>query len=241
MDAESLKQTFLHHYLHLKGPPEPSFSIQFFSYAGLRNTIRVRQGRVIVRLSDILCDAPAEVLAAILVILLHKLFRRPAPVEDRRRYRQYVDRPEIRRLTERVRRLRGRKHLTSPCGKVYDLRRLFDDLNQRFFKGTVKVRNLSWSRRKNRSVLGHYDRAHSTIVIDRRLDHPQVPRCVLEYVLYHEMLHTVFEEEKHNGRRRVHHRRFQRREREFPQYHQARDFIRLHLTSGRGIRRAVVD
>jgi hypothetical protein len=55
------------------------------------------------------------------------------------------------------------------------------------------------------------------------LDQPFVPRWFLEYVLYHEMLHSVVPEEVDStGRRRIHTQEFYRRERAFPRYHRAR-------------------
>jgi hypothetical protein len=55
------------------------------------------------------------------------------------------------------------------------------------------------------------------------LDQPFVPRWFLEYVLYHEMLHSVVPEETDAaGRRRVHTEEFYRREKAFPRYRRAR-------------------
>jgi hypothetical protein len=55
------------------------------------------------------------------------------------------------------------------------------------------------------------------------LDQPFVPRWFLEYVLYHEMLHSVVPDEVDSaGRRRIHTAKFYRRERAFPRYRRAR-------------------
>ena len=40
----------------------PAIEVRFYPYAGLRHTIRLRSGRVYVRLSDICKDSPPEVL-----------------------------------------------------------------------------------------------------------------------------------------------------------------------------------
>ena len=55
------------------------------------------------------------------------------------------------------------------------------------------------------------------------LDQPFVPRWFLEYVLYHEMLHSVVRDETDAaGRRRIHTEEFYRREKAFPSYRRAR-------------------
>lgn len=229
VDLSSLHPILSDHYRRLKGEPVPAFSIRFYPYANLNHTIRLRNGRILLRLSDILADAPAPALAAISVILLFKLLRRRPPQSLRRFYREYVGQPSMRDRSLLVRQERGRKWLTSEKGRHFDLRSLYEGLNRRYFEGSLEIRRLSWSRSKNRRILGHYDAAHRTIIIDRRLDHPRIPRQVVEFVLYHEMLHAVHGERMRNGRRWVHHRSFREAERRFHAYEQAQRFIRSRL------------
>jgi predicted metal-dependent hydrolase len=124
---------------------------------------------------------------------------------------------------------RSRKKLCSPRGQVFDLLELFNNLSREYFDDRLQVNYLGWSHRKSRRTLGHYDPAHKTITLSRWLDHPLVPQYVVEYVLFHEMLHVVLDEEIHGGKRRIHHRRFRLAEREFSRYEAARDFLRSHL------------
>ncbi|HSR68531.1 MAG TPA: SprT-like domain-containing protein [Acidobacteriota bacterium] len=221
------------HWEDCEGSPPPRFSLRFYPYANLHHTIRLRGQTVYLRLSDILCDAPEPVLSAIAVILLYKLMRRQPPAAERRLYARFVAREETRERCRRVRRKRGRKHLTAEQGRHFDLRSLCEDLNRRYFDGHLTIKRLSWSRRRNRRVLGHYDYAHNTIVIDRRLDHPRVPAYVVEFVIYHEMLHALFGERFQGGRRFVHHADFRRAERQFHDYQRAQDFIRNRLPAAR--------
>ncbi|MGH9338597.1 MAG: SprT-like domain-containing protein [Acidobacteriota bacterium] len=226
----ALEESFIRHYSILKGQPVPSFSIRFYPYCNLNHTIRIRQGRIIVRISDILRQAPLEIISAVLAILLHKLFGKRTPEDDRRRYRNYIFGRDIQAKAHLMRSQRGRKVLTQSSGRIYDLRTVFDRLNQHYFENQVRVRFLSWSRRKNRRILGHYDSAHQTIVIDRRLDAVLVPEYVVEYVLYHEMLHAFLGDEVCSGRRQVHHRRFREAEKKFEHYRLAKEFISRHLS-----------
>ncbi|HKY04609.1 MAG TPA: hypothetical protein VJQ56_06950, partial [Blastocatellia bacterium] len=60
----------------VKKEPLPRVEAVFFPYAGLSSTIRLRQGRVYARVSDILARSPREVLYALASILVSKLYRR---------------------------------------------------------------------------------------------------------------------------------------------------------------------
>lgn len=226
---EAIRRIFLRHYAHLHGRPVPPFRIEFYPYSRLAHTIRARQGEITVRISDILADAPLEILSAVIVILLYKLFRKAAPPHYQHTYRHYIKREPIRRRALSIRKLRGRKRFTSARGVQFDLTRLFDELNRHYFGGKLKITHLSWSRRDNRRILGHYDAAYQAIVINRKLDHPGIPAFVVRYVLYHEMLHAAWGEESCQGRRQVHHRLFREAERQFPHYAEARRFIRTRL------------
>ena len=50
--------------------PLPELKAEFFSFASVNNTIRLREGRLLVRVSDLLEGAPDSVLKAIAHILL---------------------------------------------------------------------------------------------------------------------------------------------------------------------------
>lgn len=207
----------------------PTVQVRFHRYSRLAHNIRHRDGRIEVRLSDILLEAPREVLDALLAILLRKLYRRRPLEKDRECYLKYVNLPETRARTRSVRKKRSSPRMRSATGEVFDLEELFEQINQKYFDHKVEIDHLGWSLRKRKRILGHFDAAHSAIVIDRSLDNPLVPSYVVEYVLFHEMLHVQMGEEVRNGIRYVHHKRFKKVERQFPDYRRAQQFIRENL------------
>jgi len=168
----------------------PEIHARFYPYAGLSSTIRLRQGTIYVRVSDVLQQSPREVLFALASILVAKLYRRKVSEEHAYTYRQYTLRPEVLHASDSARRRRGYKLVTSPRGKFHDLDEVFDDLNERYFNGALARPRLSWSQGKTRRILGHHDYVHGTIIVSRTLDSTAIPKFVLEYVLYHEMLHV---------------------------------------------------
>ncbi len=225
MIPSELNKSFTSIIKQLGGAKFHSARVSFYPYARLTNTIRFRDGHFEVRLSDILEAAPPEVLEAALTVLGSKLLKRPVPPPARQIYRSYVARPEIRAKVRSVRMTRGRKNLGSPEGKVFDLRHLYNEINTSYFSGQLDIRHLSWSRRKNRRTLGHFDAAHSAIIINRKLDSRLVPKYVACYVLFHEMLHAHFGEEYRNGRRNIHHAAFRQAENGFADYNKAKRFL----------------
>jgi predicted metal-dependent hydrolase len=224
---EKLLAIFEESYRELRPrAPAPQLQVEFFAFANVNNTIRLRDGRLLVRLSDLLEGAPEAVLRAIAHILLAKMYRKPIAAAHAIRYRRYISSREIANKANQVRQLRGWKKLQTPRGYVYHLEEIFEDLNRRFFYGLMARPLLSWSQQRARNSLGHYDPAHNTIVVSRIFDHPLVPRYAVEYLLYHEMLHLKHPVKLRGSRRCVHSPEFQAEERLFPELEQAKAFLK---------------
>src|SRR3712207_9333506 len=113
------------------------------------------RSRVHVRLSDVFKSAPANVHRALAFILVSKLLRRrSAPPFYERVYRDYAFSPEVLRASDLARKKRGRKMVSGAQGAVYNLARMFQKLNQRFFDGGLEQPTLTWSQRRTRTILG---------------------------------------------------------------------------------------
>ncbi len=205
----------------------PEISVEFFAFANINNTIRLREGRLLVRLSDLLEGAPEPVLRSIAHILLAKMYRKPVERAYASRYRRYVSSHDIAHKAHLVRQMRGRKHIDTPRGHTYDLENIFDELNTRYFWGLLARPHLTWSQNHARNSLGHYDPAHNTIVVSRVFDHPRVPRYAVEYIVYHEMLHLKHPVKLRGSRRCVHSAEFQAEEKLFQQLVKAKDFLKI--------------
>jgi hypothetical protein len=204
----------------------PSLRVEFRPFAGLRSTICLRKERLEVCISDVLQDAPRLVLEALAEILLCKVYRRRASREARECYLAYVLSPSVRQFIDQARRRRGAKRLLPARGRCHDLEEIFQRLNQKFFNGELPVTRLGWSLKNSRTILGHYDAGHGMIVINRALDSSRAPDHLVEYLVFHEMLHMRFPVERNGHRRVVHSREFREAEKEFPHYEQARKSLR---------------
>jgi predicted metal-dependent hydrolase len=205
--------------------------VEFYPYVGISNRIRRRDGLFSVRLSDVLRDAPAEFHQSLAQILVRKLFRRRVPAKDLQVYRDYLKHVSVHEKTIENRRLRGRKIITTARGEAYDLEEIFLFLNQIYFQNALPRPVLTWSAKKTFRILGHHDAAHKTIAISKSLDDRRVPRFVVEYVVYHEMLHIKHPTEHRNGRRYNHTPAFRRDEAAFAYFEEAEQWIEQNVSS----------
>ena len=205
--------------------PLPEFEVRFRAYADVNHVIRVREGRVEVGLSDLLEAAPPTVLEALAFILLSKLYRKPVPKRYQTRYRLFLNRRHIRDRAHAIRRVRGRKWIGDPAGAHFHLEEIFDELNQKYFNGLLGRPQLSWSRTASRTLLGHWDAAHNAIIVSKIFDRAGTPRHLVEYILYHEMLHLKHPVEHRRARRCVHSATFREEEKRFPHYAAAKHLL----------------
>jgi hypothetical protein len=206
--------------------PMPPISVRFRRFTSLNTTIRLREGKIMASLSDLLEGAPENVIRAIAHILLAKLYRKSIDPGHNLRFKRFASSAAVTRQTELIRTTRGRKRFTGPEGRYYNLEEVFDTLNHRFFGGLLGRPELTWSENLAKRSLGHYDAAHNTIVVSRVFDRPSSPRYAVEYLLYHEMLHLKHPVKMRGLRRCVHSAAFKADERQFPQLKEAMAFIK---------------
>ena len=102
---------------------------------------------------------------------------------------------------------------------------MFEALNQEYFGGRLRRPRLGWSKCAWTSQFGCFDPSLNQIVMNRRLDSPDVPSYAVEMILYHEMLHV-----KHPLRAaacglQAHSPEFRAEEKRFAHYARARKFL----------------
>lgn len=203
--------------------PIPSISVEFRAWANANSTIRLHEDRLEVRITDALEGAPRVIHQALARILLSKLYRKPVPAAENLLYRRFLNHKEMRRSLHLMRQIRGRKFISGPEGGAYNLAEMFEELNVQFFHGLMARPELGWSRQASRLTLGHYDPSHNAIILSKLLDRKEVPRIIVEYVMYHEMLHLRFPVDHRGARRCVHTREFKQAEKLFPGLKEAKE------------------
>ena len=90
------------------------------------------------------------------------------------------------------------------------LEQSFNKINEKYFFGLVEISNLTWHNSIRR--LGSYEYGSDTISISEVL---LSDKNLLDYVMYHEMLHKKFKFNSNNGRTCHHTKEFKETERKF--------------------------
>jgi hypothetical protein len=109
-----------------------------------------------------------------------------------------------------------------------DIDAMFDRLNREYFEDKIKA-TVKWGRdvkTQNKSGFryGSYDENKKLIRLHPRLKQEFVPIYVLELTLYHEMCHQFTPPYKKNGSWQSHHPEFKRKEKEYQNFKDARNW-----------------
>ena len=207
----------------------PLIEPSFYPYVGINHTIRIRDGRIFVRIGEICREMPLGAHKGLAYILIGKLLRKKIPTGAREVYSKFVKTTEVREKAADNKRAKGRKVVTTSKGVVYDLDEIFADLNGKYFGDAIPKPALTWSAKKTYRILGHHDATHDHIAISKSLDTTDTPRYVVEYVVFHEMLHIAHPTIHAGGRRYNHTAAFKRDEQKFAYYDEAERWIERNV------------
>jgi len=107
-------------------------------------------------------------------------------------------------------------------GVYYDLDEVFESVNAIYFNGEAPKPKLVWNKTPTYRKLGQYEPNTNTILLSITLDNSTVPEWVIDFVMYHEMLHQVMGAQIVDGRHYAHTPAFREAERRFRSYTQAK-------------------
>ena len=88
-------------------------------------------------------------------------------------------------------------------------------LNAIYFYNLMEQPNLMWGKAAFRK-LAHYNFHNDTVVVSSIFK--DAPQNILDYIMYHELLHKHFKFEHNNGRSAYHTKDFREAERQYPNY-----------------------
>jgi hypothetical protein len=111
-------------------------------------------------------------------------------------------------------------------GNTYNLNELFHNINQQYFAGEMPQPRLTWRSILSHRKLGHYERTRDQIVISQALDHKNIPQYLVEFILYHELLHKHHGIRWMNGKCMIHTPEFKRSERNFRQFEEVEALLK---------------
>mgnify|MGYP000932208650 FL=1 len=192
----------------------------YYSYKSIKNTARVKKGILYIRVSDKLREAPNEVKEALAYVLLSKIKGIRSPPRYKRTYNDYIHKIIINEPLDKT------KGFHEPIGNYFNLDQIFSSINNVFFSNEIPKLSLRWSKRRAYRIFGRYDRSKNEIVISSLLDEKKTPKFVVEYIMYHEMLHIKFGFTYKRGRRKIHTGQFKKEEEKFPLYKESIDYLK---------------
>jgi len=202
------------------------FRLDYSGRNSLAIRFSIRLNTVTISLGNLFVIASPELLSLILERILRRICRLEADLGLNKRMTELIglEFPE----TGRTKPTRTVEHYT-PAGRYFDLKEIFERLNLDWFRGSLSCPTLGWSKYVSRRRLGFYDQQRNLMVISRIFDQKNVPPQVVEFIVFHEMLHIVFPSEKGRSRRIVHSREFRRAERSHPFYDFAETWLQKNL------------
>ena len=112
------------------------------------------------------------------------------------------------------------------AGAFHDLAAAFDRVNAAYFAGRMPRPRLTWSRTLTMRKFGHHDAVHDTVMVSATLDAADVPGFLVDFVVYHELLHKELGVTWRNGQRRAHTPAFRRAEKRFARHADAEALLR---------------
>ncbi|HET6247445.1 MAG TPA: hypothetical protein VFE47_07110 [Tepidisphaeraceae bacterium] len=110
-------------------------------------------------------------------------------------------------------------------GATHDLGQSFDRVNAGYFGGKMARPRLTWNRTFTGRKFGHYDFILDTVMVSRTLDSHEVPEYVVDFLVFHELLHKFHGLHWVNGRGYAHTAEFYESERKFARYQKAEAFL----------------
>jgi hypothetical protein len=203
---------------------EAYFSISFANIPGLYRS-RVQPQKVEITFHEGYITAPEKLLRVLVCAALNR--ERTRIAEQAKEYAESEDFTEVMLALE----LAGEEPKQTKPGRHHQLERVFQRVNQRYFKGKIERPRLVWNTTLTQRKMGHYNPLTDTLMISISLDTPEVPGYAIEFVMYHELLHKVLGT-RHSGTRRMAHTpEFRKKEQQFREYQQAQTFLQSIASS----------
>lgn len=200
-------------------------SAEYHPYAELKHTWTRRQGTVSFRISDYLDMMPEEVAEALAWFLLCRVYGKRCPSRMAERYLEHARSRTMWQPKKKVYVSRARNLSFRPVGAARDLGTVFDYVNSCYFEGAVRRPDLAWAKESPSVRLGFYFEPLDILAANRVLDSEKVPRYVLEFVVYHELLHGVMGARGTPTRRVCHTKEFREREMMFSMHADAEAWL----------------
>lgn len=207
----------------LLGKADFRLDAKFKRYASLRATLERNGTTLRANVSDGYAAGGRDVLVGLALDLTARVFRMHVP-DNAYTQAYYIFRKQksASDLNSALKKSRGRKRHLRAQGKWHDLNDIVLRMTREHaLLQTLSVPKIGWNTKGGKRILGFYDESAHEILINENLDQKLVPFYVLEYVVFHELLHAKHPVKHGRERRTVHTAEFKAEERQYPLYKEA--------------------
>ncbi len=200
----------------ITGRTSPPIEVMFRFFSHL---YEIRQQPLRLTLHEGFINAPPETLGP----LLEALRRGDAPT-SREIARAYSETEEFCEIITALE-INEQDNSFQTRGRCYDLETVFARVNAQYFNGQMAHPRLTWNQTLTLRKLGHYHFSTDTVMLSITLDDPRIPPEVIDFVMYHELLHKELGIKTVNGRRYAHTSEFRAAEQRFQHYATVEKFL----------------
>ncbi len=197
----------------------------FHPYKELKHTWRASDGVLSFKVSDYVKGVPDEIMTSLAWYLLCRARKKACPEGMSQEYRNHVRTQQFWQARRQLYLSRAKNLSFRPRGSARDLEDVFSYVNSYYFGSVLEKPELAWISESPRSRVGFYHAPLRILAVNRALDSDRVPRFVLEFVVYHELLHDAVGHIDGASRRTYHTREFRLREREFSNHDEAQKWL----------------
>ncbi|GEM_PF-1181068 len=214
----------------LLGKADYVVNAEYKKYASLKATLQ-RDGRTIsAKVSPGFAAGGRDVLVGLALDLIARVFRMTVPDNAyTQAYYAFRQSQGSNQLNSALKRTHGRKRNLNAQGTWHDLNDIVLRMTrEHVLLQTLSVPKIGWNKKGGSRILGFYDESAHEILINANLDQKRVPPYVLEYVVFHELLHAKHPVKHGRERRTVHTAAFKADERQYPLYNEAMAWLKRH-------------
>ncbi len=212
----------------LLGKSDYSVTAEYKKYSSLKATFQRDGLHLYAKVSPGFAAGGRDVLVGLALDLTARVFSMKVPdnAYTQAYYAFRSDRSSS-QLNNSLKRTHGRKRLLKAQGTWHDLNDIVLRMTREHaLLQTLSVPKIGWNAKGGSRILGFYDESAHEILINSNLDQKRVPPYVLEYVVFHELLHAKHPVRHGRSRRTVHTTEFKTEERQYPLYNEAMEWLK---------------
>lgn len=193
------------------------FAIRYFPGSSLFRSDR-KEGIFTVTINEGFINAPQQVLYSIL-----RMASSTGTKVHKHNMASYSNSADYLRISREL--LQQKSTEGSGAGLFHNLSTLCEKVEEDYSVPSIERPQLSWMDRASFRTFGVYQPSSDSIRISPVLDHPEVPEFIVEYVLFHELVHSWVGVRVRNGRSQIHSKRFKGLEHQFARRDEAAAFL----------------